>query len=170
MATMRIYLDTNILLKEGWPEISVKLREMLTLSRGSQISVVLPEAVEREVRAHWFRDMEMRLKKDRVFLRFLHGFASRIRRTEVRPICNRRHCDAKSPLIRGYCKRYLDIFLHACRTNAMSAYEKKSLSRRNTIVGYQQNEHTHWCQSCVPALGGSVPERTEVCQLYSERK
>jgi hypothetical protein len=51
----------------------------------------------------------------------------------------------------------------------MSAYEKKSLSRRNTIAGYQQNEHTHWCQSCVPALGGSVPARTEVCQLYSER-
>jgi hypothetical protein len=30
--------------------------------------------------------------------------------------------------------------------NAMSAYEKKSLSRRNTIVGYQQNEDTHWRQ------------------------
>ena len=27
---------------------------------------------------------------DRVFLRFFHGFAARIRRTEVRPICNRR--------------------------------------------------------------------------------
>ena len=30
--------------------------------------------------------------------------------------------------------------------NAMSAYEKKSLSRRNTIVGYQQNEDTYWRQ------------------------
>jgi hypothetical protein len=27
-----------------------------------------------------------------------------------------------------------------------SAYEKKSLSRRNTIVGYQQSEDTHWRQ------------------------
>jgi hypothetical protein len=63
MATMRIYLDTNIWLKEGWPEISVKLREMLTLSRGSEISVVLPEAVEREVKAHWHRDMKIKLKK-----------------------------------------------------------------------------------------------------------
>lgn len=58
---MRIYLDTNILLAEGWPRISVKLREMLTLARGSQISVVLPEAVEREVKAHWLRDLEEQL-------------------------------------------------------------------------------------------------------------
>src|SRR5271170_6957461 len=31
---------------------------------------------------------------DRVLLRFLHGLASRIRRTEVRPICNRRAISA----------------------------------------------------------------------------
>jgi predicted nucleic acid-binding protein len=58
---MRIYLDTNVLIKEGWPDISVKLREMLILARASQIGVVVPEAVEREVKAHWFRELKKRL-------------------------------------------------------------------------------------------------------------
>jgi hypothetical protein len=60
---MRIYLDTNILLRERWPAISVKLREMLTLTRASQISVVMPEAVKREMKAHWFRELDARLTK-----------------------------------------------------------------------------------------------------------
>jgi len=58
---MRVYLDTNTLIKEGWPRVSVKLREMLALSRASQITVVMPEAVEREMKAHWFRELETRL-------------------------------------------------------------------------------------------------------------
>jgi hypothetical protein len=59
---MRIYLDTNVLLK-GWPDISVKLREMLALARATKISVVVPEAVEREVKAHWLRELQERLKE-----------------------------------------------------------------------------------------------------------
>lgn len=58
---MRIYLDTNILIRERWPDISVKLRGMLNLTRTLQVSVVLPEAVEREIKAHWFRELENEL-------------------------------------------------------------------------------------------------------------
>jgi len=58
---MRIYLDTNILIRERWPEISVRLRGMLNLTRVLQVSVVLPEAVEREIEAHWFRELKNEL-------------------------------------------------------------------------------------------------------------
>ncbi len=74
---MRVYLDTNILIKESWPTISVKLREMLILARASQISVVMPEAVEREVKAHWSRDLHERLnrltKAERDFAETIEG-------------------------------------------------------------------------------------------------
>jgi hypothetical protein len=62
-AMVRIYLDTNILIQAGWPSISVKLRSLLTLSRALQLSVVIPEPVEREMKANWFRDLETRLTK-----------------------------------------------------------------------------------------------------------
>jgi PIN domain len=58
VARLRIYLDTNILLRENWPRPGAKLRSLLTLARALQFDVAIPEAVEREVKAHWFRALD----------------------------------------------------------------------------------------------------------------
>jgi hypothetical protein len=60
---LRIYLDTNVLFKERWPVLGAKLRGMLNLARALNLSVVIPDAVEREVKAHWFLELTKRRKK-----------------------------------------------------------------------------------------------------------
>jgi hypothetical protein len=50
-----LYFDTNILFREGWPRVSAKLENLLSLAQSIGVTVYLPEAVERELEARWLR-------------------------------------------------------------------------------------------------------------------
>jgi predicted nuclease with RNAse H fold len=52
----RLYLDTTVLRKSNWPHISAELSFLLESARNFGIEVFLPEVVEREREAQWFRD------------------------------------------------------------------------------------------------------------------
>jgi hypothetical protein len=52
----RIYLDTNVLRKSKWPEISVALANLLSLASSMKVRVFLPVAVELEIEEHWIRE------------------------------------------------------------------------------------------------------------------
>lgn len=52
----RIYFDTNILRTVQWPRLSSKLESVLGLARALVIDVLIPDAVEHELEAHWLRE------------------------------------------------------------------------------------------------------------------
>jgi len=53
----RVYLDTNAFLGAGWPQLSEKMKNLLTLARDHDIAVLFPRAVEVEIEEHWIRDL-----------------------------------------------------------------------------------------------------------------
>jgi hypothetical protein len=53
----RLYLDTTILRRSNWPHVSAELTFLLELARNFAIEVFIPEAVEIEREAQWFRDL-----------------------------------------------------------------------------------------------------------------
>jgi hypothetical protein len=54
----RIYFDSNVAIKEGWPKISAALDSLLWVAKLFKISVVLLDVVERELEAHWTREYQ----------------------------------------------------------------------------------------------------------------
>jgi hypothetical protein len=52
----RIYFDSNVVLKEGWPRVSAALDGLLWVAKVFKISVVLLDVVARELEAHWMRE------------------------------------------------------------------------------------------------------------------
>ena len=55
-----IYFDSNELLSNGWPDLSVKLSNLLYVGRGWGIQPFIPEAVLDETESHWWRAVEAR--------------------------------------------------------------------------------------------------------------
>lgn len=53
----RIYWDTNILIHEKWPDVSAAMAQALSLGNSLKVEAVLLEPVERELEAHWRRDL-----------------------------------------------------------------------------------------------------------------
>jgi hypothetical protein len=50
-----LYLDTNILIGSSWPQIGLRLENLLILASWSKVSVFIPDPVEREAEEHWLR-------------------------------------------------------------------------------------------------------------------
>src|SRR5229473_2653617 len=53
-----IYLDTEVLYRNGWPSRSIELRILIELSRMLSLAVLVPEAVEMERQRQWINDVE----------------------------------------------------------------------------------------------------------------
>lgn len=58
MPINRLYLDSNILIGQGWPMISAELRNCLTVAASVNVNAFFPALVEMEVEAKWLRDFE----------------------------------------------------------------------------------------------------------------
>jgi hypothetical protein len=52
-----LYLDTNALLAGNWPAPTLRLENLLALTMWLDVSVFIPEPVEREVEQHWLREV-----------------------------------------------------------------------------------------------------------------
>jgi hypothetical protein len=58
-----IYPDSNVLIKEGWPNISTALANLLNLTRDMKLRFVLLDLVEQELEAHFLREFITRTKE-----------------------------------------------------------------------------------------------------------
>ena len=52
----RIYFDSNVAIKEGWPRFSAAFKQVLQFAQMFKVPVVMLDVVERELEAHWVRD------------------------------------------------------------------------------------------------------------------
>ena len=51
-----IYPDSNCLIKEGWPDASTALRNLLTVANFRNVRLILLDSVELELEAHYIRE------------------------------------------------------------------------------------------------------------------
>jgi hypothetical protein len=58
-----IYPDSNALIKEGWPNISTALANLLNLTRDMKLRFVLLDPVEQELEAHFLREFTAKTKE-----------------------------------------------------------------------------------------------------------
>jgi PIN domain len=56
-----LYLDTNVLLRAGWPSASVELNNALLLASWWGVPVFIPEPVSMEAEAHWVRAVQKKV-------------------------------------------------------------------------------------------------------------
>src|SRR5512142_2542081 len=78
-----LYLDANILRNEGWPRISAKLENVLSLARSVNVTVNLPEAVERELEANWMRGYKAKCENLQEHLDPLRNHLNRLAEKQV---------------------------------------------------------------------------------------
>lgn len=53
-----IYVDTNVLIKQGWPSPSIMLNNVFRFAAWWKIQILLPDAVIKEAEDHWLRDVK----------------------------------------------------------------------------------------------------------------
>ncbi len=53
-----IYLDTNVLIAEGWPSRSILLDNVFRFAAWWGIQALLPDPVIKEAEDHWLRDVK----------------------------------------------------------------------------------------------------------------
>jgi hypothetical protein len=63
LAFKRVYFDTQPLRQARWPFVSTKLSVISKLADWLGVSLFLPQAVEDELEAHWFRDFDEKKKE-----------------------------------------------------------------------------------------------------------
>ena len=60
-----IYPDSNSLIKEGWPNVSTTLGNLLNLVGRMKLRFVFFDSVEQELEAHYLREFEERKRKQK---------------------------------------------------------------------------------------------------------
>jgi hypothetical protein len=75
----RIYLESNVLIESQWPRVSVKLRELIGLARAVNIEISVPEPVQTEVEAHFFRVVQEAERNIRASIVSINGLTSGLR-------------------------------------------------------------------------------------------
>lgn len=74
----RIYFDSNILIKEGWPNSSASLKNTLDWARLFDTETILLDVVDQELEAHWLRDYRKTESETRVRVDNLHRLAEKV--------------------------------------------------------------------------------------------
>jgi hypothetical protein len=74
----RVYFDSNIWIKEGWPQLSSNLESFLHLAERFGVAVFLPEPVEQELEAHWRRKLHEKLDKTTASIQAVQNLTSEI--------------------------------------------------------------------------------------------
>jgi hypothetical protein len=70
----RIYFDTSALREAGWPHVSARLEQLLSLARHLTVRAFLPEPVARELEEHWLREFDEKMARVKLNAAALRSF------------------------------------------------------------------------------------------------
>jgi hypothetical protein len=71
-----IFIDTNILNAEGWPDLSIALANVFKIAKWWRIGIFLPDPVLKEAQEHWLRQVKDKMSAIAAAKRELQRIAS----------------------------------------------------------------------------------------------